>query len=64
MGREYPKGYEYFRIRLRKVFDKNKEESNPEKIEKMLEHGHYIVKELEALYKLRKYRTLKQRYYD
>ncbi|KAK2586974.1 hypothetical protein KPH14_010948 [Odynerus spinipes] len=64
MGRDYPKGYEYFRTRLRKVFNKNKEESNPKKIEEMLEHGHYVVKELETLYMLRKYRTLKQRYYD
>ncbi|KAF7402677.1 hypothetical protein HZH66_004944 [Vespula vulgaris] len=62
MGHDYPKGYEYFRTRLRKAFNKNKEERNPEKIDKMIEHGNYVIKELEALYMLRKYRTLKNRY--
>ncbi|KAL2721599.1 trafficking protein particle complex subunit 2-like protein [Vespula maculifrons] len=41
MGHDYPKGYEYFRTRLRKAFNKNKEERNPEKIDKMIEHGNY-----------------------
>lgn len=62
MGHDYPKGYEYFRTRLRKAFNKNKEECNPEQIDKMIEHGNYVIKELEALYMLRKYRTLKNRY--
>lgn len=64
LGRDYPKGYEYFRTNLKKVFLKNKNESDPEKIEKMIARGNFVVKELEALYMLRKYRTLKKRYYD
>ena len=64
MGRDYPKGYEFFRTNLRKVFRKNKDEQNSEKIEKMLQHGEYVKKELETLYMLKKYRTLKKRYYD
>jgi len=64
MGRDYPKGYDYFRSRLRRVFEKNKNETDPEKIEKMLAHGNFVVKELEALYMLKKYRTLKKRYYE
>ncbi|XP_012281916.1 electron transfer flavoprotein regulatory factor 1 [Orussus abietinus] len=64
LGREYPKGYDFFRIRLKKVFQKNGNETDPEKIEKMLAHGNFVIKELEALYMLRKYRTLKKRYYD
>ena len=43
---------------------KNKDIEDPEKIEQLLGHGNYIVKELEALYMLKKYRTLKRRYYD
>lgn len=30
----------------------------------MLKHGEFVVKEIEALYKLKKYRTMKRRYYD
>ncbi|WP_255576988.1 hypothetical protein [Enterobacter cloacae complex sp. 2DZ2F20B] len=40
---------------------KNKDENDPEKIKNMIAHGQYIVKELEALYMLKKYRTLKRR---
>lgn len=64
MGRDYPKGFQYFRTKLRRAFEKNKSETDPEKIEKMIGHGNFVIKELEALYMLRKYRTLKKRYYD
>ena len=43
---------------------KNKDVSDPEKIKELIERGNYVVKELEALYMLRKYRALKSRYYD
>merc|ERR1711953_524400 len=58
MGRDYPKEPEVFKIKCHAAFKKNK------KIEQLLGHGNYIVKELEALYMLKKYRTLKRRYYD
>ena len=64
MGREYPLGYDYFRTRCHRAFMKNSKETDPEKVEKMIRHGEYIVKELEALYMLKKYRTLKRRYYS
>ncbi|KYB28063.1 electron transfer flavoprotein regulatory factor 1 [Tribolium castaneum] len=62
LGKDYPSGYEFFRTRLHKAFMKNKDEKDPEKIKKMIAHGQYIVKELETLYMLKKYRTLKRRY--
>lgn len=43
---------------------KNQDVKDPEKIKTMLKHGEYVIKELEALYMLRKYRTLKRRYYN
>lgn len=43
---------------------KNREVKDAEKIKTMIKHGEYVVKELEALYMLRKYRTLKRRYYN
>ncbi|XP_076646452.1 electron transfer flavoprotein regulatory factor orsai [Halictus rubicundus] len=63
MGKDYPRGYDFFKRNLKKAFEKNKGETDPEKINKMLAHGNYVIKELEALYMLRKYRTLKRRYY-
>ena len=64
MGRDYPKEPEVFKIKCHAAFKKNKDIEDPEKIEQLLGHGNYIVKELEALYMLKKYRTLKRRYYD
>ncbi|XP_059392747.1 LYR motif-containing protein 5B [Carassius carassius] len=63
LGREYPKGAGYFRERLRAAFANNKDVSDPEKIKELISRGEFVVKELEALYYLRKYRALKKRYY-
>ncbi|KAM7002611.1 LYR motif-containing protein 5B [Tautogolabrus adspersus] len=64
LGREYPKGGDYFRDRLRAAFTKNKSVNDPEKIKEMIARGEYVTRELEALYYLRKYRAMKQRYYN
>ncbi|KAM8884150.1 LYR motif-containing protein 5A [Synchiropus splendidus] len=64
LGREYPKGSSYFRERLKSAFMKNKDETDPEKIQKLLSRGEFVIKELEALYFLRKYRAMKKRYYE
>ena len=64
MGKDYPKDPEMFRQRCHNAFMKNKNIQDAEKIEQLIGHGNYIVKELEALYFLKKYRTLKRRYYN
>ena len=64
LGREYPKGAEYFRTKLKLAFMKNRDVKDPEQIQQLLARGEFVIKELEALYMLRKYRTLKRRYYD
>ncbi|XP_064276861.1 electron transfer flavoprotein regulatory factor 1 isoform X1 [Passer domesticus] len=64
LGREYPKGADYFRSRLKAAFLKNKDETDPEKIKQLIARGEFVIKELEALYFLRKYRAMKQRYYS
>ncbi|XP_034982501.1 electron transfer flavoprotein regulatory factor 1 [Zootoca vivipara] len=64
LGKEYPKGADYFRTRLKAAFLKNKDVKEPEKIKELLARGEFVTKELEALYFLRKYRALKQRYYE
>lgn len=62
MGRDYPQGYDFFRLRLKKAFQRNSDISNPEEIRKLVKRGEFVVKEIEALYMLKKYRTLKNRY--
>ena len=64
MGRDYPKEPEVFRARCHNAFIKNKDVTDPNAIEELIGRGQYIVKEIEALYMLKKYRTLKRRYYD
>lgn len=64
LGREYPKGADYFRDRLRTSFIKNKDVKDPEQIKQLVARGEFVAKELEALYFLRKYRAMKQRYYE
>lgn len=63
LGKDYPTGEQYFKTKLKQAFMKNKDETNPEKIKMLIARGEYVIKEIEALYMLRKYRTLKQRYY-
>ncbi|XP_054004111.1 trafficking protein particle complex subunit 2-like protein [Hylaeus anthracinus] len=43
MGRDYPGGYDFFRRNLKKAFEKNKEERDPEKIDQMLARGSIIM---------------------
>ena len=64
LGRQYPKDPEVMTAKIHNVFMKNSGETDTDKIEDLINKGNYIVKELEALYYLKKYRTLKQRYYD
>lgn len=64
LGREYPKGYDYFRTRLKDAFMKNKHVTEPREIKKLIKRGEFVSKEIVALYALKKYRTLKKRYYD
>ena len=64
MGRDWPQGYEIFRERTKNVFRKNSQETDPAKIRQLINRGEYVLKEIEALYMLKKYRTLKKRYYS
>nr|XP_035948359.1 LOW QUALITY PROTEIN: electron transfer flavoprotein regulatory factor 1-like [Halichoerus grypus] len=64
LGRDYPKGADHFKSCLKNVFLKNKDVKNPEKIKELTGRGEFVMKELEALYFLRKYRAMKQRYYS
>lgn len=62
LGREYPLGYEYFRNRLHRAFLSQAHLSDEGQIQRGIERAKFVKKEIEALYYLRRYRTLKKRY--
>ncbi|XP_069764563.1 electron transfer flavoprotein regulatory factor 1-like isoform X2 [Narcine bancroftii] len=62
LGKEYPKGADYFKEHLKKAFMKNRDVTDPDQIKELIARGEFVIKELEALYYLRKYRAMKQRY--
>ncbi|RWS03020.1 LYR motif-containing protein 5A-like protein [Dinothrombium tinctorium] len=64
LGKDWPQGYHYFRDRCKRAFNKNKHVVDEKQINAMIERAEFVVKEIEALYKLKKYRTLKKRYYE
>lgn len=49
---------------MKAAFLKNKDVKDPEKIKQLIARGEFVIKELEALYFLRKYRAMKKRYYS
>ncbi|KAJ5884163.1 hypothetical protein N7504_009035 [Penicillium tannophilum] len=62
LGREYPLGYKYFRDRLHRAFAGQAHLQDEEQIRKGVARAEFVKKEVEALYYLKRYRTLKQRY--
>ncbi|KAI0046568.1 hypothetical protein FA95DRAFT_1559942 [Auriscalpium vulgare] len=62
LGRDYPDPAYDFNGRMRRMFERNKSLTDPEEIEKALKLGEYIKNETLALYSLKKYRHLKQKY--
>ncbi|KAK9472539.1 uncharacterized protein V1510DRAFT_417036 [Dipodascopsis tothii] len=63
MGRDYPQGYVFFRDRLHRAFKSKAGLTDHAQIERQLAFTDYIEREIEALYQLRKYRTIKRNYY-
>ncbi|KAL6854470.1 hypothetical protein J3F83DRAFT_754659 [Trichoderma novae-zelandiae] len=62
LGREYPLGYTYFRPRLHKAFMARAAETDEDRIRAGIKQAEYVKKEIEALYYLKRYRTLRKRY--
>ena len=63
LARDWPEGYEALRNRAKRAFLINRQEADPRKIESLIGRAEFVVKEIETLYMLKKYRTLKRRYY-
>ncbi|KAK3995594.1 hypothetical protein QBC44DRAFT_319878 [Cladorrhinum sp. PSN332] len=62
LGRSYPLGYDYFRPRLHKAFMANAHLTDEEQIRNSIKRAGFVQKEIEALYYLKRYRTLRKRY--
>ncbi|KAI0783614.1 hypothetical protein C8Q75DRAFT_428212 [Abortiporus biennis] len=62
LGRDYPDPSYNFHGKLRGLFQRNRNLTDPEEIEKAIKLGEYIRNETIALYSLRKYRHLKRMY--
>ncbi|KIX02709.1 uncharacterized protein Z518_08651 [Rhinocladiella mackenziei CBS 650.93] len=62
MGKHYPLGYEYFRPRLHKAFMSQAHLRDEEQIRQGIKRAEFVKKEIEALYFLKKYRSMKERY--
>lgn len=61
LGRDYPDPK--FRDKLHEAFMKQRSETDPRKIKQCIKKAEFVAKEIEALYSLKKYRAMKQRYY-
>lgn len=62
LGRAYPLGYSYFQPRLHEAFMANASLTDEVEIKKGIERAEFVKKEIEALYYLKRYRALRQRY--
>ena len=64
LARDYPKDPAKMQRRVHAAFKRNAAATDPKAIEEAIGKAEYMVRELEALYMLRKYRAMKSRYYD
>lgn len=64
LGREYPHagGFPWFRDKLHRAYSRNKGETDEDAIREGIRRAEYVMKEIEALYYLRKYRALRRMY--
>lgn len=62
LGKDYPQGQTYFRRRLHAAFSANAGLTDEGAIKKGIERAEFVQKEIEALYYLKRYRTLRKRY--
>jgi len=64
VGREYPLGLSWVRKKAKPWFRQNAELTETADIHRAVSTGRYMVKEMIGVIQLKKYRAMKQRYYD
>jgi len=62
LGRDYPQGYNYFRNRLHTAFASQRHVTDQAKVADGIRRAEFVKKEIEALYYLKRYRSLRGRY--
>ncbi|KAF2629927.1 LYR motif-containing protein 5A [Macroventuria anomochaeta] len=62
LSRDYPQGYDWARSRLHKAFSSQAHLKDEEAIRNGIKRAEFVRKEIEALYYLKRYRALRQRY--
>ncbi|KAF8539556.1 LYR family protein [Trichophaea hybrida] len=62
LGRDYPLGYQYFKPRLHKAFMSKSHLRDEDQIRDSLKQAEFVKKEIEALYYVKKYRAMRERY--
>ncbi|KAJ4984928.1 complex 1 protein [Stagonosporopsis vannaccii] len=62
LSRDYPEGYDWARARLHKAFTSQAHLQDEEAIKNGIKRAEFVKKEIEALYYLKRYRALRQRY--
>lgn len=62
VGRDYPVGPPYVRSKAAEAFRKNADIVDDVELKRAVARGRWMVKELIGVIRLKKYRTLKQRY--
>lgn len=61
VGRDYPTGLSEVRRRAKEEFLKRREAEGDE-LKRAVSYGRYMLKEMEGVIQLKKYRTMKKRY--
>ena len=64
VGREYPLGLPWVKKKAKAWFLQNQELTETVDINRAVATGRYMVKEMIGVIQLKKYRAMKQRYYD
>ncbi|KAH6637622.1 LYR motif-containing protein 5A [Boeremia exigua] len=62
LARDYPQGHAWARTRLHKAFSAQAHLRDEEAIRNGIKRAEFVKKEIEALYYLKRYRALRQRY--
>lgn len=63
-GREYPGGLDAVRERIRDGFRKNAEATSERELKRAVAYGRFMAKEMHAVHAIKKYRVMKERYYN
>jgi len=61
-GKDYPLGLDWVRAKAKKEFAKNKLVQNEIELKRTIAYGRYLVREMQAVIGLKKYRTIRARY--